>query len=100
MSKIETGGPAFPNVGSHGNIIEPGMTLRDYIAAHIRDLDDLSVPYAEALCGRELPYKNAPVGLLNAEQTIEIMKFWADADARYRFIRADAMLAARGGDRD
>lgn len=32
MSVREDGGPAFPNVGAHGHIIEPGMTIRDYFA--------------------------------------------------------------------
>jgi hypothetical protein len=35
MSKIDTGGPAFPIVSSSISNVESGMTLRDYIAAHV-----------------------------------------------------------------
>ena len=33
MSKINTGGPAFPSHGSMGEVTQEGMTLRDYFAA-------------------------------------------------------------------
>lgn len=31
--QIDTGGPAFPIVGTHEQVLETGMTLRDYFAA-------------------------------------------------------------------
>lgn len=101
MTDIKTGGPAFPRPMAEtslgGNYEQDGMDLRDYFAASIRDLDDLSVEYAEALCGRELPHKRSVVGLSTRKETIEIMRFWAEADALYRYIKADAMIAAREG---
>jgi hypothetical protein len=33
MSKINTGGSAFPSHGSMGEVTQEGMTLRDYFAA-------------------------------------------------------------------
>ena len=32
-SKINTGGPAFPSHGSMSDVVQEGMTLRDYFAA-------------------------------------------------------------------
>ena len=33
MSETNTGGPAFPSHGSMGEVVQEGMTLRDYFAA-------------------------------------------------------------------
>lgn len=33
MSDKNTGGPAFPSHGSMGEVVQSGMTLRDYFAA-------------------------------------------------------------------
>jgi hypothetical protein len=33
MSKQDTGGQAFPIIGTHEQVLEVGMTLRDYFAA-------------------------------------------------------------------
>jgi len=33
MSNTKTGGPAFPIVGTQEEVLEIGMTLRDYFAA-------------------------------------------------------------------
>ena len=33
MDSTNTGGPAFPSHGSMGEVVQEGMTLRDYFAA-------------------------------------------------------------------
>ncbi len=81
--KIETGGPAFPTGDMverdekgmlHGYpISSAGMTLRDYYAAHALN------------------------GLLAADQECG---FKPDVAAEYAYRFADAMVDARGGDRD
>lgn len=81
MSKIETGGPAFPNVGSHGNIIEPGMTLRDYFATEV------SPSFLKWML------EVSAAGKITADEVGQ-----KAAEASYGF--ADAMIRARGGDRD
>ena len=78
MSKIETGGPAFPRpfhetVDGNFSIAQTGMTLRDYFAA------------------------KALNGLLAADEECGFKPDVA-AECAYRF--ADAMIAARGGDHD
>lgn len=35
MSTINDGGPAFPSHGSMGEVVNDGMTLRDYFAAKL-----------------------------------------------------------------
>lgn len=48
MSKINTGGPAFPNHGSMGEVTQEGMTLRDYFAAKaMQGLMDAAMPMPE-----------------------------------------------------
>lgn len=104
MSK-ETGGPAFPTQinnsgitpikGFNGEEIKPqtfsaypGMTLRDYFAAHSAEVsDEISIQYAEKIVGRKMP-DFAAMPLDNAA-------FWAEYRAIMRYIEADAMLAAR-----
>lgn len=80
MSKIETGGPAFPRpfhetVDGNFSIAQTGMSLRDYFAA-------------KALQGM------ASIALDDGDMIMG----WRDmSEAAYK--AADAMLAARGGDR-
>ena len=48
MSKINTGGPAFPSHGSMGEVTQEGMTLRDYFAAKaMQGLMDAAMPMPE-----------------------------------------------------
>ena len=49
MSKINTGGPAFPNEGFNGwGNPQEGMTLRDYFAAKaMQGLMDAAMPMPE-----------------------------------------------------
>ncbi|EXL06240.1 hypothetical protein BG46_15870 [Brucella anthropi] len=75
MSKIETGGPAFPvSIPGWGDNGASGMTLRDYFAIHA-SREELT---------RFRVDKNGN-GL-------------SEVEARYAY--ADAMIRARGGDRD
>ena len=39
MNEIKDGGPAFPSHGSMGEVIQEGMTLRDYFAIHAAEAD-------------------------------------------------------------
>lgn len=68
----------------------PGMTLRDFFVASIGDdLDgaDFALEIKEAVLGRSAPkWKTDPVGF---------MQFEADFRAKWRGMRADAMLAER-----
>lgn len=73
MSKIETGGPAFPACNEANVNGTMGMTLRDYFAA-------------QALAG------------LMAHETIEYLSPNDIAERAYE--KADAMIRIRGGDRD
>lgn len=81
MTNQQNGGPAFPTLEAHVgfNLGKPGMTLRDYFAAH------------------------APIGVADANEafyrehgrnarTSEML----DVLARLRIAYADAMLKARG----
>lgn len=79
MSKTKAGGPAFPitveagedRYGNKSHVFYMGMTLRDYFAG-------------QALAGWPVTDHGSDV----------------DALARKCYVMADAMLAARGGDRD
>jgi hypothetical protein len=84
MSKINDGGPAFPVLYGQTNG-QDGMSLRDWFAATIDGLSEECAPdVGEALVGRPMP-----------DGWIEIMAWWAEADAVYRYMRADALLAER-----
>ena len=90
MSTIHNGGPAFPaeKYGPDQSGFD-GMTLRDYFAIHsdIGDVDELSSSAGACLMGSKCPeYVVSPIGAI---------RWWADYEARLRYIRADAMLAAR-----
>lgn len=65
---MDTGGPAFPRGTPYGTNIEPGMTLRDWLAGQ------------------------ALIGLL-AEEGVEEGFF--EGDARRCYLIADAMIAEK-----
>lgn len=85
------GGSAFPAMAPSG-YCTPTMTLRDYFAANellsdmCREIWDMNDQYVESIMGREMPSN------LNS---LEAVKYEAEFFARMRYIRADAMLAAR-----
>lgn len=105
MSKIDNGGPAFPQLDvvagerdGHGDAIEAytvatgGMTLRDFFAAHAlpQAVEDYGQPELGRVAGQRrdrgnpvLPYASS--GTMTREQII----------ARQAYRYADAMLEAR-----
>lgn len=88
MSEQDNGGPAFPTTA--GQVVySHGMTLRDWFAGQARiNEDELSLPLAEKLMKGSAPNWQA--------DPIAATIWWAQAEAKLRYIRADAMLAARG----
>ena len=83
MSERNDGGAAFPlntaNMGGSGACFpDPGMSLRDYYAAHAPDMPDQWWLDTKAQYG----------GRVGA---------YAEAIAAWRYFYADAMLAARDG---
>lgn len=90
--RINDGGPAFPTNGPDHGVYGAGMTLRDYFAAHVQvDITCIHVDLARKLTGREFPDPDK-----QSDWTpLAASKFWADAEAAYRYMRADAMLRAR-----
>lgn len=111
---IDDGGPAFPGEsGEHGYgpfkpifapdgekrwiALNQGMTLRDYFASKesLIEFDhpeaNISKPMMEALAGEEQP-ENGWGGDL-----IAMFRFEAKWRAALKYIRADAMIAARNG---
>lgn len=107
MMANNDGGPAFPckvvtgkrvvySEEERGNVFEstftdvPGMTLRDYFAAHLNDdIDgaDFADSIKAALLGRAVPHY--------ADDPVAFLRFEADFRAAWRGMRADAMLAER-----
>ena len=92
--QIDDGGSAFP-VAYHpeGNSADqPGMSLRDWLAGQEKlvHAEDFSWEVCEALAGPRPTedWKNNPLGWL---------RWSASWQAAIRYIRADAMLAARKG---
>lgn len=97
MSAQDNGGPAFPC--SHQNQMNgspteemSGMTLRDYFAVHepLDPNESIGTALAEQLVGSPLPRNED--GTYDA---LAVSKYWARAEAEYRYMRADAMLEAR-----
>ena len=89
MSKIDDGGGAFPHGDpTHGGDL--GMTLRDYFAAaeKIDSAEDYPWATCEALAGPR------PKGCMTTNP-LEWLIWSATWQAKIKFIRADAMLAAR-----
>lgn len=104
---INDGGPAFPSsyefdsvshitpgeIGASQRISvsTPGMTLRDYFAAkEVIAEDEMTSSLAKALMGSEVPVSDG-----SREKVIALYTWWAQAESRYKFLRADAMLKAR-----
>ena len=95
MSNPNDGGPAFPALTTEGfPRCFDCMTLRDYFAANVKleDVDEGSFFQASALMGENPPKWSTPD---DHEGNLKCIKWWAEADARLRYIVSDAMLAAR-----
>lgn len=91
----EDGGPAFPGdmptVQLNGNKLPftPGMSLRDWFAGQIEMArDGISHTWAEALMGEKAP--DWGMG-----DDLACLHWWAEAEARARYLHADAMLKVR-----
>lgn len=84
MSAAETGGPAFPGIGVHGETYT-GITLRDYAAIH-GNFGNLSAGHADVLVGMSAPHP---------DDRLNWLRFWAEAESKWRYMQADAMLEAR-----
>lgn len=78
---VDKGGPAFPSAYTDG------MTLRDYFAVHGDGIsDDFSLEIGAVFAGYPLP---------EGGSLLEQLEWCARADASFRYMRADAMIAAR-----
>jgi hypothetical protein len=64
-----------------------GLSLRDYIAIHTNVEEDLAESVYEVIMGGK-----APIG---KDSLFERVKWHAEAEAKYRYMKADAMLKAR-----
>lgn len=89
LEDARTGGPANPSFATYaadtGDLVanaDQGITKRDWFAT-MGD-GQLSVPRALILMGYEVPADSAGA-----------MKWWATAEAKYRYLKADAMMEAR-----
>ena len=95
MSKTNDGGPAFPGEQGHteehgwNQTWNPGMSLRDYLAAHVsaKEIDDH--------VGDTIEEVSRFLGIDPAEYRPRT--HWPMANAKARYAIADAMIAARGG---
>lgn len=87
MSKKDTGGPASPveNAGSVG-ALSPGMTLRDYFAAHAPQPSQEAINTEIRLDKARNPYNEPHKPRLRDQ---------AEIIAHLRYEYADAMLAER-----
>lgn len=102
MNEPDNGGPAFPlsraatrwiadswddGVFKAGhNELDPakcGLSLRDYFATHVQ-VEDMPNRLVFLLMGTEIP-----------QDELERAKWIAEAEGRYRYFKADAMLRAR-----
>ena len=88
------GGPAFPlldsSIGWNANIeqLERGLTLRDWFMGQAAPLTlELPCHAVESLVGR--PYGDTDFG------STAHWRFWAEAEAAWKALQADAMLAER-----
>lgn len=107
MSKVDDGGPAFPNhKGSHNRIggmisgewesSATGLSVRDYFAAKANIGENTPTTHqARGVMGEEPPQWPPFGSTVDFEQCLKCVKWWAEAEARLRYVYADAMLKAR-----
>jgi hypothetical protein len=94
MDEKPDGGPAFPNPALANEACSfssdvTGMTLRDWFAGHQHITDEeLSEAKATQIMGDECPR-------WSPDTAGDCIKWWVMAEARLRYIKADAMIAAR-----
>ena len=99
---IDDGGAAFPLYAPESDFpeyMQPGMTLRDHFAAQETligfdmGVDKVPVAVAEILAG-PMPGGEG-FTTIDAEHQLAMLKWQAKWRAAIRYIRADAMIAAR-----
>ena len=99
MSKIKTGGSAFPMqepqaIHAYAVAAVDGMSLRDHFATHCVALgDEVSTALATKLAATQ--------GVAKPTDSKDLMawhRFWCAVHAANRYMMADAMLAARKPD--
>jgi hypothetical protein len=98
MTYQNDGGPAFPArptehiAGGFTITAHHGMSLRAYLAAHTQPFsNDCHSKVVEVLAGR--PYGATRHG------SLEHWRFWADVEAAWRVMQADAILRALAGEK-
>lgn len=94
-NKHDDGGPAFPQndfILNHINNHD-GMSLRDWFAATLRvvsdsdcSVDGFDYEACKFMAGRPMP---------KSDDMMEVVRWYADVEAAIRYVKADAMLAAR-----
>ena len=81
-------GSAFPTFTDGGGLVHEGLTIRDYMAIHLPFDPEDADRCAIKLMGYPPPDMNLdPVGRAT---------YWYTVEARLRFLKADAMLLAKG----
>lgn len=108
MSRIDDGGPAFPvdsilprdEDGHFYNreISSAGMSMRDYMAVHARPETDIDggIPNRCARVVMSGPPPSQQPGEEVMAYELRSVKWWIEAEARVRYMHADAMLKVRG----
>lgn len=96
---INDGGRAFPvqeSIMSGGDPVPaaPGMTLRDYFASH-EGLEEFSGTNIPIELGIQLA--GHPPSVPQKDDYVAWLKWQAKVRAALKYIRADAMIAAREG---
>ena len=91
--------PAFPVIAENGlGHVSDGMSLRDWYAGALAVVADsgLREAIATVVMGETPPKwidaQHPPLPEHN-QKNLETLKWWAQAEARYRLIHADAMLS-------
>lgn len=71
-----------------------GMSLRDFFAAKAA-LEEMTTFQAKGVMGEKPPQWPPYTDTTDFAACLECVKWWAEAEARFRYIVADAMLRAR-----
>lgn len=93
---------AFPVLERGGDGLEltdTGMSLRDYFAIHAGDTEQLSYEQAASLIGEYTGvkyYNGDTYQKVSNNIHIDFQVWWEQAHAAFRYLKADAMLKARG----
>lgn len=69
-----------------------GLSVRDYFATNIITPPDVSRAWGEVMVR---PFPKQADGISDAHFGLETILWWADVDAAWRYVQADAMMKAR-----